>query len=217
MNYLWKRRLLHLFFPTRCPVCGELIGAQERFCSPCSGRLVRYSGSFSVRGAESFTAAFDYDENIKPAVYLLKNGTDGNASYALGSELADRLRNEGISADVIVPVPMRRRDLLRRGFNQTELIAREIGRELGIPVETKALTKERSTSAQKELSREERQLNLRGAFSCTSDVLKNKRVLLVDDICTTGSTLSELTEVIMKNGAASVSCACCCKTTASNA
>ena len=214
MDYLLKRRLLHLFFPTRCPVCGGLIGAQERFCPACRDRLSPYRGSFSVRGALSFTAAFDYDDNIKPAIYLLKNGTDGNASYALGAELADRLRAGDISADVIVPVPMLRRDILRRGFNQAELIAKELSRILGIPVEGGALIKERRTSAQKELSQEERQLNLKGAFRCVSDVLREKKVLLVDDICTTGSTLSELTDVIMKSGAASVSCACCCKTSA---
>ena len=143
MRFLWKRRLLHLFFPTRCPVCGALIGAMERFCAECTAKLSVYSGSFNIEGAESFTAAFDYDENVKPAIILLKNGTDGNAAYALGEALAERLKAEGIDkkTDVVIPAPMHKRDIRRRGFNQSMLIAREAGRVLGGEVPSYALAK----------------------------------------------------------------------------
>lgn len=214
MRYITKRRLLHIFFPTRCPVCGGIIGAMDRFCGGCAAKLNSYKGGFSVEGAVSFTAAFDYDDSIKPAILLLKDGTDGNAAYALGGALADRLRAEGASegADMIVPVPMYRRDTFRRGFNQSALIAREVGRELGIAVEERAVRKIKCTKAQKELNKLERALNLRGAFAADADKVKGKHILLIDDICTTGSTLRELTAVLLKSGAASVSCACCCKT-----
>ncbi len=214
MRYITKRRLLHIFFPTRCPVCGGIIGAMDRFCGGCATKLNSYKGGFSVEGAVSFTAAFDYDDSIKPAILLLKDGTDGNAAYALGGALADRLRAEGASegADMIVPVPMYRRDTFRRGFNQSALIAREVGRELGIAVEERAVRKIKCTKAQKELNKLERALNLRGAFAADADKVRGKHILLIDDICTTGSTLRELTAVLLKSGAASVSCACCCKT-----
>lgn len=213
MTYLLKRKLLHLFFPTRCPVCGIYIGAMERFCSNCVEKLTRYEGSFSIKGAESFTAAFVYDDVIKPAVFLLKDGVCGNADYALGGELADRLKAEGIAKniDVIVPAPMHRRDVRRRGFNQSSLIAKELGRMLNIPTDMKSVTKVRHTHTQKGLGKGGRTINLRNAFSA-SEVLRGKRVLLVDDICTTGSTLREITAAIKKAGAASVRCACCCKT-----
>ena len=218
MDIVRKRKLLHLFFPTRCPVCGALIGSMDRFCEECTEKLSIYDGSFTVEGALSFTAAFYYDDSVKPAINLLKNGTDGNAAYALGGALADRLKKEGLAdkTDVIVPAPMHRKDVRRRGFNQAVLIARETGRLLGIPVDTKAAVKSRHTRSQKELDRLSRSVNLRGAFTADSERLNGKRVLLIDDICTTGSTLRELTAAIISAGAASVRCACCCKTAAKN-
>ena len=214
MRYSWKRHLLHLFFPTRCPICGCIIGAMDRFCTDCADKLNVYDDCLSIEGAESFTAAFRYDDTSKPAIFLLKRGVDGNAAYSLGGALADRIKADGIAEriDVIVPAPMHRKDVKRRGFNQAALIAREVGRELGIPVDEKAVSKTRLTQAQKQLDRLSRTRNLRNAFSADPSALKNKRVLLIDDICTTGSTLREITSVIMKNGAASVRCACCCKT-----
>ncbi len=213
MGYLLKRKLLHLFFPTRCPVCGCFIGAMDRFCVSCAEKLTRYEESFGIEGAVSFTAAFVYDDNIRPAVFLLKDGTDGNAAYALGGALADRLRENGSAngTDIIVPAPMHRRDIRRRGFNQSALIAAEVSRILDIPTDPKAVTKTRHTHTQKGLGKSGRAVNLRNAFSA-SDRLKGKNVLLIDDICTTGSTLREITAAIKKAGAASVSCACCCKT-----
>ncbi|MBR5681869.1 MAG: ComF family protein [Ruminococcus sp.] len=213
MTYLLKRKLLHLFFPTRCPVCGGYIGAMERFCGECAKKLTRYEDSFSIEGAESFTAAFVYDDKVKSAVFLLKDGICGNAGYALGGELADRLNAEGIvkDIDVIVPAPMHRRDVRRRGFNQSAIIAKELGRILNIPTDNKSVTKTRHTHTQKGLGKVGRAVNLRSAFAASDD-LRGKRVLLVDDICTTGSTLREITAAIKKAGAASVRCACCCKT-----
>ena len=213
MGYLLKRKLLHIFFPTRCPVCGELIGAMERFCGSCAEKLTPYEGSFRIEGAESFTAAFVYDDRVKPAVFLLKDGICGNAAYALGGELADRLKAEDIvkDTDVIVPAPMHRKDIRRRGFNQSALIAKELGRILDIPVDTKSVVKTRHTHTQKGLGKGGRAVNLRNAFTASHE-LKGKRVLLIDDICTTGSTLREITAAVKKAGAASVRCACCCKT-----
>lgn len=213
MRYSTKRRLLHLFFPTRCPVCGEIIDAMECFCADCSAGLNTYSGCFRVEGADSFTAAFNYDEKVKPAIVLLKNGTGGNAAFALGTALAKRLKADHIDqkVDVIIPAPMHKRDIRRRGFNQSVLIAREVGRILGLPLDMKSVVKTRHTHSQKELSRISRTVNLKSAFSASFDI-KGKNVLLIDDICTTGSTLRELTSALKKAGAASVHCACCCKT-----
>ena len=214
MRYTLKRRLLHLFFPTRCPICGSIIGYMDRFCHDCNEKLNVYDDCINIEGAESFTAAFKYDAVTKPAIFLLKRGVDGNASYALGGALADKLKSESIAdkIDVIVPAPMHRSDIRRRGFNQAELIANEIGRKLDIPVDNKAVIKIRRTRAQKELDKLSRANNLKAAFAADATRLRNKRVLLVDDICTTGSTLREITSIIMKNGATSVRCACCCKT-----
>ena len=186
----------------------------DRFCNDCNEKLNAYDDCINIEGAESFTAVFKYDDVIKPAIFLLKRGVDGNASYALGRALADKLKAEGITdkIDVIVPAPMHRSDVRRRGFNQAVLIADEIGIALSIPVDKKAVSKIRRTQAQKELDKLSRSRNLKNAFTAEPSRLRNKRVLLVDDICTTGSTLRELTSIIKKNGATTVRCACCCKT-----
>lgn len=211
MKYSFKRKILHLFFPTRCPICGDIIGAVERFCKDCEDRLTKYDGSFTIDGADSFTAAFEYDDTVKPAVFLLKDGVCGNAAYALGGALADRLSAVGLTCDVIVPAPMHRHDVHKRGFNQSALIAREVGRILNIPVDIKAVAKTKRTHTQKGLNKIGRVLNLSGAF-CASERVNGKRILLIDDICTTGSTLREISTALKKAGAASIDCACCCKT-----
>lgn len=215
MNLIFKRRILHFLYPTRCPVCGGFIDASERFCQDCYNKLNRYNGSFTVKGTSGFTSAFVYDENISPAIMLLKNGICGNADYALGGELADKLKKDGITRkiDLIIPVPMHKSAKRRRTFNQSELIAKVVGEILDIPVCTHAVAKNKSTAAQKNLNRLWRQFNLKGAFEVTQKTLiENKRILLLDDVCTTGSTFAEIAEVLLKNGASEIMCASCCKT-----
>lgn len=215
MDYMLKKRLISLIFPTRCPVCGKVIFPHEDFCGKCNNELTEYKGGFKISEAKSFTAPFEYDEKISPAVILLKRGIKGNAVYALGEALAAALENHGISqkVDIIIPVPLYKSDKRERGFNQAELIAREVGRILKIDVSTDIVEKIRKTTQQKTLSKRERKVNLINAFDVSiPDKIKDKRILLIDDVCTTGSTLTEIAVLLRKNGAAEVHCAVCCKT-----
>ncbi len=215
MDYMLKKRLISLIFPARCPVCSEVIFPHEDFCEKCLDELTKYNDSFKIRGAKSFTAAFEYNEKISPAIILLKRGVKGNAPYALGTALAAVLKNSGISQDidVIIPVPLYKSDKRERGFNQAELIAKEVGRITKTNVSTDIVEKIRKTNPQKTLKKRERKVNLKNAFDVKlSDKIKGKCILLVDDVCTTGSTLTEITELLRKSGAAEVHCAVCCKT-----
>ncbi|HRR75832.1 MAG TPA: phosphoribosyltransferase family protein [Ruminococcus sp.] len=214
MNIRLKRTLLSLFFPNRCPVCGEIISAQERFCVECSDKLSPFEGGFRPENTSSFTACYIYDENVIPAIKLLKDGVCGNADFAFGQALADKLREEGIAGhfDLLIPVPMTDKDKQRRSFNQSELLCRIIGSELNVPVCSDAVKKIRRTAPQKELSRELRIINLKGAFQADPSVINGKRVLVVDDICTTGSTISEVAAALISAGAPEVHAAACCKT-----
>lgn len=210
-----KRNILQLFYPSRCPLCDEVIHHSDRFCSECRARLIEYNGNFSIKGAASFTAAFIYDENVLPAISLLKNGICDNADFALGGELADVLKNSDISAriDIIIPVPIHLSTRARRTYNQAELIARIVGEALERPICADAVIKNRTTADQKKLSRISRMVNLKNAFTIAlPELIREKTILLIDDICTTGSTLSELTAMLIENGAKSVHCAVCCKT-----
>lgn len=215
MNITTKRKLLQLFFPSRCPLCDSVIHHSSRFCSECRDKLIRYEGNFSIKGASGFTAAFVYDENVLPAISLLKNGICDNADFALGGELADTLSAEHTAdkADLIIPVPMHVSKLHERTYNQAELIAGIVGRSLGIPVCKDAVMKTRMTADQKTLNRISRFHNLKNAFTVVlPEIIEGKNILLIDDICTTGSTLAVLTKLLLENNAASVHCAVCCKT-----
>lgn len=215
MDYMTKKRIIALFFPTRCPVCSKVLFPHEDFCTECRNTLTEYNGDFNISGAVKFVAPFEYNEKISPAIILMKKGIKGNAAYALGTALADCLENHGIpqKIDVIVPVPMYFADKRRRGFNQAELIAKEVGRILKINVYTDCVEKIRLTEAQKNLTKRQRHINLRNAFEVKyHEKIHQKRILIIDDVCTTGSTLAELTRLLLKNGAAEIYCASCCKT-----
>ena len=216
MNNSTKRRILHFFFPNRCPVCGAVIYANDSFCPDCLQKLNKADEDFTISGAADFTTVFAYDEETKPAVVLLKNGILGNSAYALGKALGEKLLQNGIAEkiDYIVPVPMLKADVWKRGYNQAELICTEISRVIGKPVRTDILEKSRSTAQQKTLNKAEREQNLKGAFSVTSpDKVAGKSILLADDVCTTGSTLAELVKLLNSAGASDLHCAACCKTT----
>lgn len=211
MDYYLKRKILNLFFPNRCPVCDDLINVNDRFCPECTDSLRPYTGSFRIAGASECFAALEYGKAVMPAVFLLKKGNCGNSAYAFGAYLADVLKNNDISdkIDIIVPVPMSKRSRRKRGYNQSELIAETVGAETGIPVKC-IVRKVRDTKEQKTLGRAGRKLNLKDAFEITGNI-SGKRILLIDDICTTGSTLSEIAVMLRKNGAEDVLCAAAMK------
>ncbi len=219
MKFETKRKVLHFFFPTRCPVCGEVIYALDRFCKNCPETLTPYEGDFIPDHAAGFTAVYEYDENIRPAINLLKSGVCDNADYALGGELADALALNGTAEkiDVIVPVPMYKKQLRKRTYNQSLLIADVISRQLDIPVDRDSVVKVRETTSQKTLGKADRKNNLKDAFAVSfPDKIKDRKILLVDDICTTGSTFEELVKVLLESGAAEVYCASACKTPLKN-
>jgi ComF family protein len=105
--------------------------------------------------------------------------------------------------DCIIPVPLHRRRQRARGFNQAELLARVVGRWLRLPVETRLLQRVTDTPSQTGLTPAQRVENVRGAFAVRSK-LDRKRILLVDDVCTTGATLDACARVLKRAGAASV-------------
>lgn len=213
MNRLLLRHLTALIYPVRCPICSKVIGADESFCDECENELVKYTGNFRIPKAEKFISAFEYNNKIASAVFIMKDGISGNAPYALGKAVAERIKSEDMNIDFIVPVPMFGENLKKRGFNQAELIAKEVGYLLNISVFNDLITKNRKTLAQKNLTKIQRQNNLKNAFSVTDKTtVKNKNILIIDDVCTTGSTLSEITNLLLDSGASEIYCACACKT-----
>ncbi|MGQ9456504.1 MAG: ComF family protein [Armatimonadota bacterium] len=148
-----------------------------------------------------------YEGILKEAIHVLKYRKHVALANPLGKIMADQLpkllpANQTNQIDVIIPVPIHRSKLLDRGFNQAEELARRVSQLTRVPIETKTLVKIKITPDQVGLPREQRAENLLGAFAVT-DITKvaGKKILLVDDVFTTGATLSEAAKVLRANGA----------------
>lgn len=146
-------------------------------------------------------ARFTYAAPVDQLVQRLKYGHDFAVVQAFsGAILAAVAR---LDVDLVVPVPLHRHRLRERGFNQAVEIARPLARAWGLPLALDRVTRVRDTSAQAGLARKARQANLRSAFACR-DALDGRRVLLVDDVMTTGATLDALARCLKKQGAVEV-------------
>lgn len=119
--------------------------------------------------------------------------------------LAEDLDSRPLPAEVLVPVPLHPRRLRERGYNQSGLLARELCRLTSLPVEEDTLFRHRNSGAQiRARDSEERRSNVLGAFGCRNEKLGGRRVLLIDDVCTTGATLNSCAIALKKAGVTSV-------------
>lgn len=168
------------------------------YCFDCTKANHRYSRGYP---------AFEYNESIKESIFRFKYGNRREYAKFYGKAIMKRygsmLKMEKF--DVIIPVPLSRKRLQKRGFNQAELIANEIGRYLNIPVDTKSLRKKKDTRQQKLLNNNQRHENLKNAFKIYNNGVKLKKILLIDDIYTTGSTVNACSTKLMEKGALEVS------------
>lgn len=210
-----------------CDVCGAELVAPTRYnlCAACTEEMPFVSGrrclncglpvndeaDWCLRCMKTDSAyllnrsPLVYAGKARALVYSLKFGGKKYIAKLLGAMMSDTFLTCGMEGEIIVPVPMTEKDLKKRGFNQSELLAREIGARLGIAV-LPALVKTRDTAPQKELSGRERANNLKGCFTAAfSEYLAGRKILLVDDVFTTGATADECARTLLKAGAASVS------------
>ena len=203
-----RDEILEFFFPSRCVFCHRWRGKGVRFCKGCRKALPYAPGP----AAEQKIAHMDrclsplyYEGSVRASLLRYKFG--GQPSYAsvYGDLLADCLAGHPGTWDCIAWVPLSRRRLRHRGYDQAELLARELGSRLGLPVES-LLRKRRHTRAQSATGdARKRQANIAGAYQVSDpEGVRGRRILLVDDIVTTGSTLSECAKTLRAAGAASV-------------
>jgi ComF family protein len=151
-----------------------------------------------------------YRDNLREAILRMKHPRHENLALALGRLFGQKRFSEldELEAEMIVPVPMYWKRRLRRGTNSAEFLARCLGRKLGLPVRRRLLVRCKNTEPQSELSPIKRFSNMRGAFRVRlAQRLRGARVLLVDDVLTTGATCSEAAAALKKAGAAMVAVA----------
>jgi len=206
---------------TRVPVCAECLNSPkpleaEYFCSSCN---TPFANDFpldeqgvcaacrsGLRGFDTAACFGFYEGNLRSLIYLFKY----SAMRPLAGTLAGFLER-AISIDerfdAVVPVPLHWRKKLTRGFNQSELLARHIAKRRRIPF-ANALRRKRPTAVQAGLAMAGRRRNVAGAFSARANAnLTGKRILLIDDVMTTGATASACASVLKRAGAKSVSLA----------
>lgn len=172
----------------RCLCCGVPLVDESDYCNRC-----QYERGAFVKNRSPLV----YEGETKRMIYSLKFGKKKYLAQTLGALMADEFLKDDMQADIIVYVPMTDAEEKKRGFNQSELLAQEVGKRLNIAV-LPALVKIKDTKAQKELSGKDRAQNLEGAFACIFEQVKNRKILLVDDIFTTGATANECAKVLLK-------------------
>ena len=209
-----------LFFPPICPDCGRSIARGEIFCPACKNKLERpLPGEVCARCGKTpctcpelrpafdrtFPAAY-YTGSMTRAVHNLKFNHHPGHAKTLAPLLALTLQEADVGRkdfDLLAAAPMSKKRYKQRGYNQAALLALETAKLTGIPFDPKALTKIRETKAQHDLSAEQRRTNLNGSFRA-DEAVRGKRVLLCDDVLTTGSTANEAAQALLAAGAASV-------------
>ena len=208
---LWER-VLDLLFPPKCPYCQRILDDPRAcVCPDCRPKLPWLEGKAGERRIDFADGCFSplaYRDAVPQAVQRYKFSRVRALSRPLAAlmaqSLADRLP-EG--ADLITWAPLARKRLRERGFNQAELLAREVGRLLSIPAGP-ALEKTKNTRPQSELEEgSARRANARGAYALLPGTgLAGKRVVLVDDVVTSGATLSECAALLRQAGAEEIFC-----------
>ncbi len=215
-----KTALLDLLFPLRCLGCGR---EGSVLCPSCLPSLPRIELPFCQRcgipdtegnlctactnhplSIDGIRSVFLFKGTARQLVLQFKYRHLKAAAAPLGQLMADYLRAGPLPGEVIVPVPLHPKRQRRRGYNQASLLAAEVGRLTGLPVMEDTLVRVRDTAPQaRSAGALERRINVRGAFECPRE-LSGERVILIDDVCTTGATLDACATALKAAGTASV-------------
>ncbi|MGN0342923.1 MAG: double zinc ribbon domain-containing protein [Roseburia sp.] len=218
-----KDFLLDILFPRRCPLCDQVIPMDRLICEPCSGKLpylreplckkcgkslsddrTEYCRDCS-RKAHSFRAGravFSYEGRMRESLYRFKyaNRREYGAFYGEQAAILYGSWIKRCGVEAVIPVPLHRKRRQKRGYNQAEIFARELADRVGLPVRTDLVSRVVNTRPQKELDVEQRRKNLKKAFTINRSIVQLRKVLLVDDIYTTGSTVDAVTQVLRDAG-----------------
>lgn len=212
--------LADILFPRRCVWCGKVIGfAAECPCAAERQRLYLQEGERILPERETLPrlavwACYAYDGALRDSILRYKFEGATRLADAFGEEMATLYarRNLNKEVDLIVPVPVSEETMEERGYNQSALLAAVLAVHVGVACEETVLKKCVETRPQMRLDRQARLQNLRGAFVAEPAFVRGKRVLLVDDIVTTGSTLQECAKTLYAAGAHTVTGICLAST-----
>lgn len=219
-----RNKLINFIYPRTCALCGDVLGdsadyicpvcrpmieypsdpvclrcgseitdTEQELCADCT----RHTRSF-IQGYPAMKYQYPLDESI--AAFKYHNQRDHAQFYA--NEIIKRHGKKllGLGIDALVPIPIHKRKLQKRGYNQAEILADALAERLAIPVDTGLLQRVVNTEPQKSLDPEHREQNLKMAFQCSKKRVNYKKVMLVDDIYTTGATVEACTKILHAAG-----------------
>jgi ComF family protein len=206
--------ILNLFFPRNCAGCNNTLVSNERFiCTDCLMHLPKtgfwkevenpaaklFWGKIKIEYAASY-CYFQKKSRIQKILHHLKYKDMQEMGEMLGKLFGEELLNTPFgSTDLLIPVPLHKSRLRKRGYNQSDLIAEGLSKTLSIPVNAKAVVRTKATETQTNKGRFARWQNVENIFSVVDrQSIENKHIILVDDILTTGATLESCATEILK-------------------
>ncbi|OGO61389.1 MAG: hypothetical protein A2Z36_00340 [Chloroflexi bacterium RBG_19FT_COMBO_48_23] len=216
-----QEKVVDFFFPRRCIGCGKVgdflcVDCRQKLprilkpickkcgkpessgtlCSACWGQKTEIDGIRSV---------FRFEGIIRQAIHDLKYRNLKSISGCLAMLIADYLQDNPVHGGVLVPVPLHSQRLRERGYNQSGLLVRELGKLIVLPVIDDSLCRLKDSLPQARTTTiDERRKNVKEAFACQGEELKEKNVILIDDVCTSGATLEACAVALKAGGAISV-------------
>lgn len=201
--------LLDLLFPPRCCGCrarGALLCAScRRACRPVAAATNqalhrRVNSPFLA----STAGAYHFEGVVREALHALKYARRARLAGPLGSLLIAYAQSHSLAIDAIVPVPLHPERERQRGFNQAALLAAPLARAIGVPLLTDSLVRTRNTARQADLGREQRRANVHAAFAWRAAGVPPARLLVIDDVITTGATVAAAAQALCQAGAREV-------------
>ncbi len=214
--------LFNLFYPRLCLLCeGALVKEEEMLCTHCQAALphtylheqrseILFKKLRSSLPVQHVLAYLLYQKagSTQKLLQLIKYKNYPELAYLLGRHFGYRLNASGMGShfDCIIPVPLHRAKERQRGYNQSERFAAGLGEGLQLPVETEAIVRVKASTTQTRKSRLDRWINVANIFTVACpEKIKDKRILLVDDVVTTGATLEACAQVLLKAGCTELS------------
>jgi ComF family protein len=216
-----EKLVLDFILPQSCLGCGR---QGELICSPCQSRLSQIKPPICARcglprpdgracpdcsttefALDGLRSPFLFKKLMREAVHQFKYQNLRSLARPLAAMLAEYLTHHPLPAELLVPVPLHPRRLRQRGYNQSHLLAQELGRALGLRVASDSLVRTLDTPPQaRTQSLSERRRNMAAAFTCRQDGVRGKSLLLIDDVATSGATLNACAAALKRAGAAQV-------------
>jgi len=223
-NKKWKNwKIWNLLYPRKCAICDRVLSKKEQnICRNCRKKITCINGPTCLtcgkpikegetrcKDCKKWNHLFQWGvacyryEDIKGAIFRIKYaGREDLVPYFAEQIILNlKLNIMQMNADYLVPIPMHHSREKKRGYNQAALFAKELGIRLGISVLERAVIRKKKTIPMKYLSIKERQLNLKKAFIIGENDVKLKTIILIDDIYTTGSTIDQVSKILLQAGA----------------